>query len=234
VISDLGEFSSFELGRYDETREEFVINTSVHSQIQTLWQYNEYGEPEQTSATIMTGYIGCDRGLVVNTPDEQIGFLSSKQLFLKTGSATHKKALYKFGNKLLASTLRKHKIPNPVSARLIKNAEVTPVVIGPDKPDALAITAIDKNDEKTAMAFVIATPDDQGSYLINLEDVRTGGPSDSEGYAGDIEIFLRSDLDGDGAEEILIRHSAYETFGTYLLRWDGKSWQEIADVGGGC
>jgi hypothetical protein len=233
MVSDNGEFSSFELGHYDETLKRYVIDNLLNRRIETLWHYRDDGKPLQISANIEKGYIGCDEGLVVNTGDRQAGLLSSKRLSVGWPSSTQKSRVEE-GRRLLASTLRKYKLSDQVIVRMIEKAEVTLVEIGWNKKYALVVTATDETHKQTAMAFLIATSDDHGGYLISREDVRTGGASDSEGYAGAVELFLHSDLDGDGAEEILIRHSAYETFGAYLLRWDGISWQEISSISGGC
>ncbi len=237
VVSAKGDFDSFELGTSADDGSRFVIDKRLAASIGTLWMYATEGDAQKTKAKVVSGYAGCDHALVVETEDTDYrGLLSSKRLRMSSAapSGASAGALEARGRGLLSAALKKHKLAPRRIASLLKNAIVTPVAVFPKGPVSLVISANDELNDQTATAFVVATPDARGQHVVSKEDVRIGTASDSEGDAGTMELAAHADFDGDGVEELLIRQSAYESFGVDLLRWNGSGWESVASNGGGC
>lgn len=237
VVSAKGDFESFELGTSDEDGSRMVIDKRLAASLGTLWMYPAAGDAQRTKSKVVSGYAGCDHALLVETEDKDYrGLLSSKRLPVASAplSKASASALQGQGRELLSASLKKHKLSPQRIASLLKNATVTPVVIAPKGPVSLVISASDELNNRTATAFLVATPDARGHHVVSKEDVRTGTASDSEGYAGTMELAAHADFDGDGVQELVVRQSAYESFGVHLWRWSGSEWVSVASNGGGC
>lgn len=237
VVSAKGDFDSFELGKSGDDGSRLVIDKRLAASLATLWMYSAQGESQRTKAKVVAGYVGCDHALLVEAEDKDYrGLLSSKRLSRPAAAPSEElaRALVGRGRELLSAALRKNKLAPQRIASLLGNVKVTPLAIFPNAPVSLVISASDESNDQSATALLVATPDSRGHVVVSKEIVRVGTAPDSEGYSGITELAAHTDFDGDGVEELLIRQSAYESFGVDLLRWNGSGWESVASNGGGC
>jgi hypothetical protein len=220
AVSGKGDFSGFSI-----TADGNVPDQEMLKKIGTL---------DGMPLSFKVDYIGCDEEVVLDTNDN--GLLSSQPLNFKKTDLSKETilALEKQGRELLSSVLKAKGLSAKWIAEILKVAEVKPVTVLPNQAPSLVITANHENNEKTVTALLVAMPTKQGKYVIKYQKVATGSPSDSEGFAGTYELVLHVDMDGDNIEELLFDYAAYESFGNFLLYWDGAKWIDLGGNSGGC
>lgn len=240
IVTQKGEFAPFggsELGNVGDQTGREIIDKRMAKRVQQLWRYSESGSPERVSAIIKADYVGCDRSLVVQTEGGDSGVLYStrpiRSIPFSLADADLKRARDE-GRRLLSDALRHRKVTSDWIAELLEGATVTPVRVRAWRSPMLVVTTNGERKERTLSAFLIASLAKDGRYALLEKTVEIGSASDSEGYAGTWDLGLHVDLNGDGDEELLMFHGAYESFSAVLMQWDGKKWREVASNGGGC
>lgn|GEM_PF-5156608 len=240
AVTNGGVFASFsesDLGKRDDGSGRFVKNEHMAKLLRKLWVYSENETPSPVGASIWEDYVGCELAPVVKAEHDVSGkLLSSKPIRTRLSGVSDSefRRSRDEGRKLLATVLRRHKVPSAQIARATGNADVTVVRMSSKSGMSLVITADDEQQGQTLAALVIAMHGQDGRYAVSREDVSVGDASDSEGYAGNWKLGAHADLNEDGAEELLLLHSGYESFSRTLLHWDGREWREIGSSGGGC
>jgi hypothetical protein len=223
VVSGKGSFSSFGIEGHDDYGR-LVPDEDLLEEI----------EKDGFTVSIKRGAIGCSEGLVIEAGTDEL--LSSKPLSFKNTIFPRASvaALERQGKALLSSVLRSNHVDSKWNAEVLKAATIKPIAILPNKRPSIVITANHELNEKTISVLLIAMPLKNGKYAIKHQSLGIGGPSDNEDFSGSVELVEHVDVDGDNIEELLFNRTAYESFGTVLLHWNGKKWIEVASNGGGC
>ncbi|WP_341677321.1 hypothetical protein [Niveibacterium sp. SC-1] len=240
MVTEGGDFASFsesDLGQRDDDSGRFRKNERLAKKFRKLWVYSETGSPSQVGASIGEDYVGCELAAVIKTEYEVAGSLLSSRPVRARHREMREGDLQRMvadGKRLLAAALRRHKVPAVRIARAVETTEVMPVHLDGKGATALALAANLGDAQQTLSALLIAMPGKDGRYAISREEVSVGGASDSEDYAGEWKLGAHLDLNEDGAEELLLDHSGYESFSTLLWHWDGREWRDVGRNGGGC
>lgn len=120
--------------------------------------------------------------------------------------------------------------------QLIKSASINVVKLDASGLSNFIVEAeLQAQGAASVNMMIILTPDKSGKLNPTFTDVRIGGPSDSDGYAGRQSFVDHIDLDGDGVDELLVSHTGYESASIKVYQRQGPAWVEVADgVGTGC
>lgn len=240
IVTAKGEFvplSEADLGRFDDETGRESINKRMAQRVRQLWVYSPSGAPVRVSASIKADYVGCDRSLVIETEYADSKDLLSTRPIRSTPFGLpdiEQGAMLEQGKRLLARALQEIELTPEWIAELLESATITPVRGHANEAPILVITANGEREQRTLTAFLSASLAKGGRYAVSDKTIAFGGASDSDGYAGSWELGLHVDLNGDGAEELLVLRTGYESFSAVLMQWDGKTWREVASNGGGC
>lgn len=234
AISNRGQFSGFKLAGYDELGHA-AIDQQLAEKFRKLWVYAPDETPYRIEAQVKEGYVGCDQSWLIETPFPVTGLLSSQRLpSQRLHSPATDPAVIGQAREILASVLKKHRLSPRWILRILGNTQAMPIASRAGADEFLAVAANDEFRDRSITVFLLTRKNKAGRPVVLEERFSTGGPADSEAYAGTLELVLHGDLDGDGFEEILIKTDAYESFGVSLLRWNGKRWETVGGNGGGC
>lgn len=215
-----------------------VVDKRIARRIKTLWTYPETGKPsrvELVGIKVDNNY-GCTEGDSIQVQPETAGLLTSIPLGRREAGPlpARAEALQRLGRQLLDKALADAGVGRAWRGRLREIAAIRPLRLRAGQQESLIVTANDEWKQRSLTVFLIAEPDAGGKYAFTEKTVNLGSPSDSEGFAGTHEYLEHADVTGDGVAEIFIARSAYESFDTSVLQWDGRKWEVVAGAGGGC
>lgn len=168
------------------------------------------------------------------------GVLSTKPLKApwRAGRTPANEAQKQQALQALEAALKKNKSINSIwRAQLLKQALVEALQLdGSMQPSLVVETEVEKAaDRRNVSVLLILTPDANGHLIPTLSDVRAGGVSDSDNYAGRLSLINHADLDGDGQEEVFVSETGYESASIKVYQRSGKSWTEIVNgAASGC
>ena len=215
-----------------------VVDKRIARRIKTLWTYPEEGKPSRVElvGVKIDNSVGCTEGDSIQVQPETVGLLTTIPLGRREAAPLPARAetLKRVGRQLLDKALADAGVGKAWRGRLQELAAIRPLRLRAGQRESLIVTANDEWKERSITVFLIAEPDQAGRYAFTGKTVRLGSPSDSEGYAGTHEYLEHADVTGDGIAEIFIVRSAYESFDTSVLQWDGQKWEIVAGAGGGC
>lgn len=202
--------------------------------------------PGQAHGTTVQGFA-LDPGVGCTEPDRVIlsdslstdGVLSTKPLHLPQYPGTQSTTPDQRSQVLsvLNSILQKEKGLSKQNRALLRTQAVIKAAML-DKSGATSFIVeaeVDANSRTTISLLLILTPSTSGHLSATYSDIRKGGPSDSDGYAGQQSFVDHIDLDGDGQDEIFVSETGYESGGIKVFTRRDQSWVQIADgAASGC
>lgn len=228
-----GVFESFELVERNGI-DKPQVTPATRRAIKTLYA------PGQTHGSTVQGFA-LDPGVGCTEPDRVIlsdslstdGVLSTKPLHLPRYPGTQSVSPDQSRRVLSAlnSILQKEKgLSRQNRSMLRTQAAIKSAMLDKSGATSFIIEAeIEANSRTTISLLLILTPRASGHLYATYSEIRKGGPSDSDGYAGQQSFVDHIDLDSDGQDEIFVSEMGYESGGIKVFTRRGQSWEQIAD-----